>query len=144
MIEEKAAKPAVTGSLEQVLGHLVSSASVDNVFGQPVERDGVTVIPCSEISVGLGMGTGSGPVDERGNSTGSGGGGGGGSQGRPIAVIVISKEGVRVEPVLDLTKVALASLTTGAFMLLWLGRLIRLGSKGKGPSFSQLRKAVKS
>ena len=143
MIDEKIAKPAVTGTLEQVLTQLVSNASADAVFGQPVERDGTTIIPCSEIAVGLGMGTGSGPIDERGNSTGSGGGGGGGSRGRPVAVIVMTKDGVRVEPVLDLTKVVLATFTTGAFMLFWFGRLMGLGRKGKGPSFSKLEKAIK-
>jgi|SRR5450759_4665626 uncharacterized spore protein YtfJ len=143
MIDEKIAKPAVTGSIEQVLNRLVSNATVDTVFGRPIERDGATIIPCSEIMVGFGMGNGTGPVDERGNLTGQGGGGGGGSQGRPIAVVVMTKEGVRVEPVLDLTKVVLASMTTGAFMLFWFGRLTGLGRKDKGPSFSQLKKAVK-
>jgi uncharacterized spore protein YtfJ len=144
MIDEKIAKPPVAGSLEQVLGQLVKSASVDSVFGQPVERDGATIITCSEIAVGLGMGSGAGPVDEQGNLTGSGGGGGGGSRGRPVAVIVMSREGVRIEPVLDMTKVVLAAITTGAFMLVWFGRLTGLNRKSKGPSFSQLRKAVQS
>ena len=143
MIDEKIAKPAVTGSLEQVLNRLVSNASVDSVFGRPIERDGATIIPCSEIMVGFGMGNGTGPLDAQGNLTGQGSGGGGGSQGRPIAVVVMTKEGVRIEPVLDLTKVALAAFTTGAFMLVWFGRLTGLGRKGKGPSFSQLKKAVK-
>lgn len=143
MIDEKIAKPAVTGSVEQVLSQLVSNATVDTVFGRPIERDGATIIPCSEIMVGFGMGSGTGPVDERGNLTGQGGGGGGGSQGRPIAVVVMTKEGVRIEPVLDLTKVVLASFTTGAFMLFWFGRLTGLGRKDKGPSFSQLRNAIK-
>lgn len=143
MIDEKIAKPAATGSVEQVVSQLVSNATVDTVFGKPVERDGATIIPCSEIMVGFGMGSGTGPVDERGNSMGKGGGGGGGSQGRPIAVVVMTKDGVRVEPILDLTKVALAAFTTGAFMLFWFGRLFGLGRKDKGPSFSQLKKAVK-
>ena len=55
----------------------------------------------------------------------------------------MTKDGVRVEPVLDLTKVVLAAFTTGAFMLFWLGRLTGLGRKGKGPSFSKLEKAIK-
>ena len=143
MIDEKIAKSAATGSVEQVISQLVSNASVNTVFGQPVERDGATIIPCSEIMVGFGMGTGTGPIDERGNSMGGGGGGGGGSQGRPIAVVVMTKDGVRVEPVLDLTKVTLAAFTTGAFMLFWFGRLFGLGRKDKGPSFSQLKRAVK-
>lgn len=143
MIDEKIAQPAATGSVQQVLSQLVSSANVDTVFGRPIERDGATVIPCSEIAVGFGMGSGTGPVDERGNPTGAGSGGGGGSQGRPIAVIVMTKEGVRIEPVLDLTKVVLAAFTTGAFMLFWFGRLTGLGRKDKSPSFSQLTRAVK-
>lgn len=69
-------------------------------------------------------------------------GAGGSSRGRPIAAIVISPEGVRVEPILDLTKIVLASLTTGAFMLLWLARLGRAARGSKGPSFSQLKRAV--
>ncbi|MGH2496893.1 MAG: GerW family sporulation protein [Ktedonobacteraceae bacterium] len=143
MIDENTTKPAVRGSVEQVLSQLVSNANVDTIFGKPVERDGATIIPCSEIAFGFGMGSGTGPVDERGNPTGGGGGGGGGSQGRPVAVIVMTREGVRIEPVLDVTKVALAGITTGAFMLFWLGRLTGFGRKDKGPSLSQLKRAVK-
>ncbi|HKV60107.1 MAG TPA: spore germination protein GerW family protein [Ktedonobacteraceae bacterium] len=143
MIDENITKPAVRGSVEQVLSQLVSNANVDTIFGKPIERDGATIIPCSEIAFGFGMGSGAGPVDERGNPTGGGSGGGGGSQGRPVAVIVMTREGVRIEPVLDVTKVALAGITTGAFMLLWLGRLTGLGRKDKGPSLSQLKKAIR-
>ncbi len=144
MIDETIAQSPVTNSVGQVLGQLANAARVDAVFGQPIERDGATIIPCAEIAVGLGMGTGSGPMDEHGKPVGSGGGGGGGSRGRPIAVIVMSRDGVRVEPVLDLTKIVLGSLTTGAFMLFWLGRLARTNRGGKGPSFSQLKRAIES
>ena len=144
MIDEKITKPAATGNVVQAISQLVSNASVETVFGRPIERDGATIIPCSEIAVGFGMGSGTGPVDERGNPTGGGSGGGGGSQGRPIAVIVMSQEGVRIEPILDLTKVALAGITTGAFMLLWIGRLVGFSRKDKGPSLSKLKRAIKS
>jgi len=145
MIEEQSKQSSqhvVADSVGQVLGQLANSARVDAVFGQPIERDGTIIVPCAEIAVGLGMGTGSGPMDEHGRATGSGGGGGGGSRGRPIAVIIVSREGVRVEPVLDLTRIILATFTTGAFMLVWLGRLTRLGRSGKGPSFSQLKRSI--
>ena len=144
MIDEKIPQTPVTNSVEQVLGQLANSARVDAVFGQPVERAGTIIIPCAEIAVGLGMGTGSGPMDEHGRPVGSGGGGGGGSRGRPIAVIVMSNDGVRVEPVLDLTRIVLATFTTGAFMLVWLGRLTRLGRSGKGPSLSKLKRSMDS
>jgi uncharacterized spore protein YtfJ len=144
MIDEKITQPAVTNSVEQVLGRLTNAARVDAVFGQPIEREGATVIPCAEVAVGLGMGTGSGPMDEHGRPMGGGGGGGGGGRGRPIAVVVMTRDGVRVEPVLDLTKIVLATFSTGAFILFWLARLTRLGRSGKGPSFSQLKKAIES
>lgn len=145
MIDEKVAKatPEIPKqAIEQVMSQLVASSSVNAVFGAPIERAGTVVIPCAEVALGMGMGTGSGPVDAQGNSTGGGGGGGGGSRGRPIAAIVISSDGVRVEPIMDMTKIALAGLSTGAFILLWLGRLIRADRKSKEPSFRQLRKSI--
>jgi uncharacterized spore protein YtfJ len=146
MIEgQKASQPrpsVAEHSVENVMSRLFDTAKVDAVFGQPVERGNATVIPCSEVSVGFGFGSGGGPVDERGNQVGGGVGAGGGARGRPIAAIVVTQDGVRVEPIMDLTKVALAGMTTGTFMLLWLIRLIR-GTKGeKEPSFSQLRRAI--
>ena len=144
MITEEKANAPQLDSTGQTLSSLVTTARADSVFGQPVERGDTTVIPCSEIFVGLGMGSGSGPVDEKGNATGSGSGGGGGSRGRPVAAIVITKDGVRVEPIFDLTKIVLASLTTGAFVLFWVGRLFLVKRSGKGPSFSQFRRAIGS
>jgi hypothetical protein len=66
----------------------------------------------------------------------------GSARGRLVATIIVTQDGVHAEPILDLTKVALAGMTTGTFILVWLLRLVR-GSKGeKGPSFSQLKKAI--
>ena len=48
--------------------------SVKTVFGDPVERDGVTVVPVAVARFGFGGGGGSGPEEGQG---GDGGGGGG-------------------------------------------------------------------
>lgn len=146
MIEgQKASQPRLDfaeHAVENVMGRLIDTARVDAVFGQPVERGNATVIPCSEMSVGFGFGFGGGPADEKGNQAGGGAGAGGSARGRPIAAIVVTQDGVRVEPIMDLTKIALAGMTTGTFMLLWFLRLVR-GTKGdKGPSFSQLRRTI--
>ncbi len=144
MIEEqKATRPTTTNqTVEQAINQLMSVARADAVFGQPAERGNTIVIPCSEVSVGMGFGSGGGPIDEKGNSTGGGYGLGGGARGRPIAAIVITDEGVRVEPIMDMTKIVLAALSTGAFMLLWLSRLSRISRSDKGPSLKQIRKAI--
>lgn len=119
---------------EQVLDRVARTARPDVVFGQPIERDGVTLIPCCEVALGMGMGGGSGtnptparrdmPGDQTTSGSGEGIGAGGGARGRPVAVVVITQGTVRVEPVVDVTKVALAALTTAGFMAFWVARLI--------------------
>jgi uncharacterized spore protein YtfJ len=144
MITEGKVQAPLVDPTGQALNKLVATASAEAVFGQPVVNGDTTVIPCSEVAIGMGMGSGSGPVDEKGNPTGSGSGGGGGARGRPVAAIVITKDGVRVEPIFDLTKIILASLTTGTFILLWVGRLFLMKRSGRGPSLSKLRRSIGS
>ena len=49
-----------------------------------------------------------------------GGGGGGFSMARPVAVISVGPEGVRVEPIVDVTKLGLAFLTLlGSMLMTW-------------------------
>jgi uncharacterized spore protein YtfJ len=144
MITDQNVQASPVSPTEQALSKLVITASADAVFGEPIVNGDTTVIPCSEVAMGMGMGSGSGPMDEKGNPTGGGSGGGGGARGRPVAAIVITKEGVRVEPIYDLTKVVLATLTTGAFILLWVGRLFLMRRSGKGPSLSKIRRSIES
>ena len=42
---------------------------------------------------------------------------------RPVAAIVISPAGVRVEPIVDVTKIVLATFTTLGFMVAMLTRM---------------------
>ena len=131
----------------QVMTKMIDIANVDAVFGKPVERRDITIIPCCEVSMGGGMGMGSGPAgtpEQKNQTVSTGGGAGGGAYSRPIAVIVMTPEGVRVKPILDLNKVVLSALMTGAFMLPWLVRLFRATGAGKGKelSFGQLKRTI--
>ncbi len=108
---------------QELIGRLFAVAEPGAVFGAPITRGERTVITATEltISMGAGFGMGGGPAEE-GDNQGSGGGGGGGgwSAGRPIAAIIVEPEGVRVEPILDPTKIAIAFFTTlGAMWLAW-------------------------
>ena len=65
-------------------------------------------------------------VDVEAGGMGGGGGGGGGASGRPVAVISITPDAVRVVPVIDQTRIALAMLSTLAALFLMLGKLRRM------------------
>ena len=88
----------VRSAMESITGDLPPTA----VFSVPVEAGGRTIITAASFERAGGFGFGGG-----GGSAGGGGGGGGGqSAGRPVAVIVISADGVTVEPVIDVTRLS--------------------------------------
>jgi uncharacterized spore protein YtfJ len=68
--------------------------SSKTVIGEPITSGENTVVPLLSVGAGFGAGAGSGRGDE-----GASGGAGGGFGIKPIAVIVIEKDTVRVEPV---------------------------------------------
>lgn len=130
----------------EVMNKLVGVAKAESVFCTPVEHGNMIVIPCCEVATGGGMGIGSGPDqtrEEKKQAIGWGVGTGGGSNARPIALIVLSPEGVEVQPIVDVTKVALAALTTVTFTVLWLMRSSRRRQKKNVPSLAHLTKALR-
>jgi uncharacterized spore protein YtfJ len=126
------ATDATAQSPTQVVHHTIdnflAAASSEAVYHEPIKHGNTLMIPAAEVVSVLGFGVGGGESSEK--ETDSGGGGGGGSVfSRPVAVIISSPEGVRVEPVFDLTKIALAGMTTGVLILGMLGRLWSLSKK---------------
>jgi uncharacterized spore protein YtfJ len=127
--------------LRTVMETLFAAAQPGAVYSEPVVSGNYTIITASEVTAGGGFGSGSGfgPATskaqqqqgeegsqaEQANSGGGGMGGGGGSSGRPVAVIIIGPEGVTVQPLFDLTKIALAGITAGATMFAVLRRALR-------------------
>jgi len=131
--------------------HALSQAMIDKiyaaaqpgaVFSAPVVAGSNTIITASEVAAGGGFGFGSGSGARPGSSAGpafdqpnasgqaapasrSGGGGGGGSSGRPVAAIVIGPDGVKVEPIVDPTKIALAAIGAWLSIALLLVRRAR-------------------
>jgi uncharacterized spore protein YtfJ len=108
---------------------LLEVANVSSAYGDPVQSGDNLIIPAAEVLAGVGFGLGAGfgrnSKEEDSQAGGSGGGGGGRVLSRPVAVVIASPEGVRVEPVIDVTKIALAALTAGGFMLATLARMSR-------------------
>jgi uncharacterized spore protein YtfJ len=114
----------------KLLEKLLDKTNARAVFNEPIEVGEYKVITAAEVTIGLGFGYGGGggidnPETEkklnedniRSSKDGSfgyggGGGGGGGAVARPVAAIEIGPHGVRVEPIVDPTKIALAFFTT--------------------------------
>jgi uncharacterized spore protein YtfJ len=72
--------------LERIGQTVGQRAQVSTIFGEPVEREGVTVIPVGKARFGFGGGGGSGSRD---GDEGSGGGGGGGVAVSPVGYIEV-------------------------------------------------------
>ena len=73
--------------LERLADRIGAQASARAVFGDPIARDGHTVVPVAQTM--WGTGAGSGESDDEG----SGSGGGGGAMTRPIGYIDITDDG---------------------------------------------------
>lgn len=93
---------AVATGVAQILG-----VSAQQVYSEPVHVGDRVVIPAATIDRYGGFGYGGDNEDN------GGGGGGGRGEGRPVAVIEASADGVVVRPVLDFTKIGLTLLAAG-------------------------------
>ena len=77
-------------SLPEKLADISRTAGVRSAYGDPVQVDGVTLIPVALVYYGFGGG--------EGDSSGSGSGGGGGGASLPIGAYVKSGTTARFEP----------------------------------------------
>jgi uncharacterized spore protein YtfJ len=112
----------MTGELRNVLDQLHESGDARTVYGEPVEREGVTVIPVARIGYGFGGGFGRG--DEE-SDAGSGGGIGAGLGASPVGVVEITDHDTRFVPIPGRRQQAMVAAT---FLLgLVLGALLGRG-----------------
>ncbi len=137
---------AVVGTVQQSLDQLFRASHPHIVFGEPLEYGETKIIPCAEITMNLGFGGGGGSgsaTEAQGESSsasaapdgkqsptkslggGLGMGGGGFVKSRPVAIIIMTPRGVRVQPIVDVTKVIVVGITTGGMALFSLRFLLR-------------------
>ncbi len=96
-----------------------SRAGVSAIFGEPVERDGVTVIPVGRVRWGFGGGGGGGAGRGSGEMEGEGSGGGGGAVAAPVGYIQISGGTARYTPIgFPVSPATMVAGAVAAFLLL--------------------------
>jgi uncharacterized spore protein YtfJ len=111
----------VNALLERIGQTIGGRANVSAVFGEPVQREGATVIPVAKARFGFGGGGGSG---EREGNEGSGGGGGGGASITPVGYIELRESGAefkRISTSMDL----LPLVTSASIVALTVRRLLK-------------------
>ena len=125
----------ITETIEGMKNALGDRLSTKTAYGEPIEIDGVTVIPVARVFLGFGAGGGS--VGEAGLSTNgdhadatapAGGGGGGGGLVQPLGFIEIDATGARwvpLEP--SRAEIGLRAMMLAAVMLPFGGRRSMLG-----------------
>jgi uncharacterized spore protein YtfJ len=120
----------------ELLSKLTAVTQPNAVFSPPIQQGDYTVITASEVAMGYGYGFGGGggvgpapakkgeePVEAGGG--GMGGGGGGSAMARPVAAVIIGPKGVKVEPIVDPTKISLAFFTAFAAIVIGVARALK-------------------
>jgi len=86
--------------VQTTLGEIEKVLNTKTVVGEPITVEGTTIIPLISIGFGFGAGGGSGKGEVKQTSEGAGGGATAGGAGvKPIAVLIIDKDGARIEPI---------------------------------------------
>jgi uncharacterized spore protein YtfJ len=124
--------------IREVLNHARDAMTVKRVFGDPYEKDGITVIPVASVMGGAGAGGGTGAraqsagageeaVEEGGEDSGYGMGYG--LRATPAGVYVIKGGEVEWKPALDMNRLTLQRAGVAILALLVLRSIVRTLAK---------------
>ena len=106
---------------DQMLSQSQDTITVKRVFGEPYEKNGVTVITAAGVLGGGGAGSGEAPGDQ-----GEGSGGGFGVIARPVGAFVIKGDQVSWQPAIDVNRAILGGQILAVIALLTLRTVVRI------------------
>jgi uncharacterized spore protein YtfJ len=104
---------------QEIMSRVSDAMQVRRVFGEPYQKNGVTIIPVAAVRGGWGGGGGQGENQE------TGWGGGGGLTARPVGAFVITGDQVTWRPAVDVDRMILVGQIVGAIAVLTLGATLR-------------------
>src|SRR5512139_2359729 len=128
MSEQPPANPLIENTVNEFFAtfeRAQSSASIDNVYGQPITYEDAIIVPVASVSqfFGIGLGVGTDQHAER-QDGGMGGGGTARVKARPVALAEIMPEGVDVHPIIDENRALIAGLLFAAWAVFWATRTL--------------------
>ena len=102
-------------NVAEMLDGAREAMTVKRVYGEPIEREGLTIVPAADV-----RGGGGGGGDAQNN-----GGGGFGLTARPVGVYVVKDGTVAWEPAVDVSRLSMMGIVAGIVALLVLRSVIK-------------------
>ena len=112
--------------VQDVIAQAKDTLTVKRVFGEPYEKDGVTVIPAARVQGGAGGGSGEDP-----NSQGRGSGSGFGVTARPVGAFIIRDGDLSWRPAVDVNRIILGGQLVVVVALLTVRGIVKARSRSK-------------
>lgn len=109
--------------MQEILERARDAMNVRTVYGDPIERDGVIVIPAAKVRGGGGGGSGRSGEDQ------SGWGGGFGLTASPTGAFVIRDGMVRWKPALDVNRIIVGGQIVAIVALLAIRSMVKARAK---------------
>jgi len=112
--------------VQDMIAQARDAITVKRVFGDPYERNGVTVIPAARVQGGAG---GGGGEDSERQSTGSGSGFG--VSARPVGAFVIRGGEVAWRPAVDVSRIVIGGQVVVIVALLTIRAIVKARAKAR-------------
>ncbi len=112
--------------VQDVITQARDAITVRRVFGEPYEKNGVTVIPVARVHGGAGGGGGEGPEGQ-----GKGSGSGFGMSARPVGAFLIKGNDLTWRPAVDVNRVVLGAQVVAIVALLTIRTIVKARAKAR-------------
>jgi uncharacterized spore protein YtfJ len=112
--------------VQDVIAQARDALTVKRVFGEPYEKDGVTVIPAARVQGGAGGGGGEDPQGQ-----GRGSGSGFGMTARPVGAFILRYGELTWRPAIDATRIAIGGQVVAIVALLVARAIFKSWAKTK-------------
>jgi uncharacterized spore protein YtfJ len=112
--------------VREVTAQARDALTVKRVFGEPYEKDGLTVIPAARVQGAVGAGAGEDPQGQ-----GKGSGGGFGMTARPVGAFIIREGELSWRPAVDVTRIVLGGQVVAIVALLTARAILKAWAKAR-------------
>jgi len=112
--------------VQEAIAQARDTLTVKRVYGEPYEKNGVTIIPAARVQGGAGGGSGQ---DPQGQGTGSGSGFG--VTARPVGAFVLRGDELSWRPAVDVNRIVLGGQAVAVVALLVVRAIIRSRARAR-------------